>query len=313
MSMAFFSFCQRVVSSASSSFLSASSARSFSSRSADAASSSLASAISSISSRRTRRSTSSISMGRGVDLHPQPRTGLVDQVDRLVRQEPAGDVAVGQRGRRDQRGVGDPDAVMHLVAVLRPRRMPTVSSTDGSPTNTCWKRRSRAASFSMYLRYSSSVVAPTIRSSPRASIGLIMLPASMAPSPVAPAPTIVCSSSMKVMICPAEFLMSSSTALSRSSNSPRYLAPATMDPMSSETTVLSRRLSGTSPATMRWARPSTIAVLPTPGSPISTGLFLVRRLSTCTTRRISLSRPMTGSSLPSRARSVRFVEYFSSA
>ena len=191
--------------------------------------------------------------------------------------------------------------------------MPTVSSTDGSPTNTCWKRRSSAASFSMYLRYSSSVVAPTRRSSPRASIGLIMLPASIEPSPVAPAPTMVCSSSMNVMICPALFLMSSRTALSRSSNSPRYLLPATIEPRSSETTVLSRRLSGTSPATMRWARPSTIAVLPTPGSPISTGLFLVRRDSTCTTRRISVSRPMTGSSLPSLARAVRSVEYFSSA
>ncbi|SKU14107.1 Uncharacterised protein [Mycobacteroides abscessus subsp. abscessus] len=74
-----------------------------------------------------------------------------------------------------------------------------------------------------------------------------------------------------------------------------------------------RRLSGTSPATMRCARPSTMAVLPTPGSPISTGLFLVRRLKTCTTRRISVSRPITGSSLPSRARAVRSVEYFSSA
>ncbi len=29
-----------------------------------------------------------------------------------------GDVAVGQRGRRDQRGVGDAHAVVHLVAVL---------------------------------------------------------------------------------------------------------------------------------------------------------------------------------------------------
>ena len=38
-----------------------------------------------------------------------------------------------------------------------------------------------------------------MRSSPRASIGLIMLPASMAESPVAPAPTMVCSSSMKVI------------------------------------------------------------------------------------------------------------------
>jgi hypothetical protein len=32
--------------------------------------------------------------------------------------------------------------------------------------------------------------------------------------------------------------------------------------------------SGTSPLMMRWARPSTMAVLPTPGSPMSTGLFL---------------------------------------
>ena len=52
---------------------------------------------------------------------------------------------------------------------------------------------------------------------------------------------------------------------------------------------------------MRSARPSTIAVLPTPGSPISTGLFLVRRDSTWMVRRISSSRPITGSSLPSRA------------
>jgi hypothetical protein len=44
-----------------------------------------------------------------------------------------------------------------------------------------------------------------------------------------------------------------------------------------------------------------MAVLPTPGSPISTGLFLVRRLRIWMTRRISSSRPMTGSSLPLRA------------
>src|SRR5438445_266667 len=37
----------------------------------------------------------------------------------------------------------------------------------------------------MCLRYSSSVVAPTQRSSPRASIGLSMLPASIAPSDAA--------------------------------------------------------------------------------------------------------------------------------
>ncbi len=57
-----------------------------------------------------------------------------------------------------------------------------VSSTEGSRTITGWKRRSRAGSFSMCLRYSSSVVAPMQRSSPRASAGLSMLAASTAPS-----------------------------------------------------------------------------------------------------------------------------------
>src|SRR6184192_2928826 len=133
-----------------------------------------------------------------------------------------------------------------------------VSSTDGSRTITGWKRRSRAGSFSMCLRYSSSVVAPTHRSSPRARAGFSMLAASTAPS-AAPAPTSVWSSSMKQMILPSDSVSSLRTALRRSSNSPRYFEPATMAPMSSATSRLSRRPSGTSPATMRWARPSTIA------------------------------------------------------
>ena len=53
-----------------------------------------------------------------------------------------------------------------------PSRMATVSSTVGSPTRMGWKRRSRAASFSMCWRYSSRVVAPTHCSSPRDEHGL---------------------------------------------------------------------------------------------------------------------------------------------
>ena len=94
----------------------------------------------------------------------------------------------------------------------------------------------------------------------------------------------------------------------RSSKSPRYLAPASIAGMSSDTRCLPFRVAGTSPATIRWARPSAMAVLPTPGSPMSTGLFLVRRASTFITRRISSFRPITGSSLPRRARSVRSWE-----
>ncbi len=51
---------------------------------------------------------------------------------------------------------------------------------------------------------------------------------------------------------------------------------------------------GTSPAAMRWANPSTTAVLPTPASPVRIGLFCRRRISTSISWRISLSRPRIG-------------------
>ncbi len=148
----------------------------------------------------------------------------------------------------------------------------------------------------MYLRYSLSVVAPMHCSSPRDSAGLSMFEASMAPS-APPAPMIVCSSSMKRMTL-LEEVISLSTRLRRSSNSPRYLVPATSEARSSVSTLLPINTSGAVPSTIFCARPSTIAVLPTPGSPISTGLFLVLRARIWMTRWISLARPMTGSSLP---------------
>src|SRR3990167_2913136 len=46
---------------------------------------------------------------------------------------------------------------------------------------------------------------------------------------------------------------------------------------------------------MRCARPSTMAVLPTPGSPMSTGLFFVLRFKMWIKRSISVSRPTIGS------------------
>ena len=54
-----------------------------------------------------------------VDLHPEPRGRLVDEIDRLVGQEAVGDVAVRQGRRRDERGIGDPDAVVDLVALAQ--------------------------------------------------------------------------------------------------------------------------------------------------------------------------------------------------
>ena len=59
-------------------------------------------------------------LGHRVDLDPQPRGGLVDEVDRLVGQEAVGDVAVAELRGGDRRGVLDADLVVDLVALLEP-------------------------------------------------------------------------------------------------------------------------------------------------------------------------------------------------
>ena len=82
-----------------------------------------------------------------------------------------------------------------------------------------------------------------------------------------------------------------------SSNSPRYLVPASNVPMSNTITLFPNKLLGTFCETILSAKPSTIAVFPTPGSPINTGLFLVRLFNISIIRVISLSRANTGSSL----------------
>ena len=58
---------------------------------------------------------------------------------------------------------------------------------------------------------------------------------------------------------------------------------------------------------MRQASPSAIAVLPTPASPTSSGLFLRRRQRIWMTRSTSCSRPISGSILPSRGELVEVL------
>ena len=147
-----------------------------------------------------------------------------------------------------------------------------------------------------------------VRSSPLARAGFRMLEASMAPL-VRPAPTRVWISSMNRMISPSDSTTSLTTPLRRSSNSPWYFAPAIRAPMSSEKTLRSFRFSGTWPLTIFIAIPSDMAVLPTPGSPTRIGLFLVLRDRIWRTRRISSSRPITGSSFPAAAAWLRSMAY----
>ncbi|MET3264239.1 hypothetical protein ABIF38_005745 [Bradyrhizobium japonicum] len=85
---------------------------------------------------------------------------------------------------------------------------------------------------------------------------------------------------MNRIIGVGEFCTSSITERRRCSNSPFIEAPACIRPISSAQSLTLRSGGGTSPAAMRWANPSTTAVLPTPASPVRIGLFCRRRIST---------------------------------
>ena len=57
--------------------------------------------------------------GHGVDLGTDEGAGLVHQIDGLVRQEPVGDVPVGEGGSGNQGVILNLDAVKHLVPLLQ--------------------------------------------------------------------------------------------------------------------------------------------------------------------------------------------------
>ena len=149
-----------------------------------------------------------------------------------------------------------------------------------------------AASFSM-VRYSCGVVAPMQRRRPPASAGLRIPAASILPSAARPVPIKRCISSINRMISPLPSA-SSSTFKSRSSNSPRYLVPATSELAESSIKRLPRNSGGTLPSTMRCANPVTMVVLPTPESPIKIGLLRSLSIKVWMSCRISFSRPMSG-------------------
>ena len=163
--------------------------------------------------------------------------GLVDQVDRLVGQEAVGHVAGRQLGGGLERLVGDLQPVVLLVALRdalagsrsSPRRSAPRPGPAGSGAPARRPARCTCGTRRAWSRRSSAARRAT-------SAGLRMLAASTAPS-AAPAPTSVCSSSMNRTQLPL-FLTSSMIFFRRSSNSPRYLVPATSEPMSS----VSRRL-----------------------------------------------------------------------
>ena len=97
-----------------------------------------------------------------------------------------------------------------------PSSIAAVSATLGSSTFIDWKRRSSAASFSMYFLYSLKVVAPMTCISPLESAGYRMFAAFIPPS-LSPVPIRLCTSSIKRMMLPSR-LTSSISPLMRLSN-----------------------------------------------------------------------------------------------
>ena len=109
---------------------------------------------------------------------------------------------------------------------------------------------------------------------PLAKAGFKIFDASSVPPLADPAPIIVWISSMNKI----EFFCSPScfiTVLSLCSKSPRYLVPAISAPRSSEYIVIFSKTAGIFLSTIFLAKPSAIAVLPTPASPTRSGLFFL--------------------------------------
>ncbi len=142
----------------------------------------------------------------------------------------------------------------------------------GSLMITSWNLLLSAASFSMYFWYSLKVVEPMSLIFPLERSGFSICAAS--PFSWPHAPMMVWISSMKRMMSLVGSMASSKMDFILASNSPLYLVPATKVPISSKNILLFWSFSGTSPLVIFCANPSTTAVLPTPASPMSRGLFL---------------------------------------
>ncbi len=119
-----------------------------------------------------------------------PRSGLVDNIDCLVRQEAVCHIPIGEFDRGNKRLVGDLHLVVCLIflanALQNIDRRIDGRRFDMNRLEPALKR----PILSTCLRYSSGVVAPMHCSSPRDNAGLSMLEASTDPS-AAPAPIIV--------------------------------------------------------------------------------------------------------------------------
>ena len=245
-------------------------------------------------------------------LKAHARRRLVDQVDRFVRQEAIGDVAVAELRRGDQRLVGDRDLVVRFVAVaqaledldrLFDRRLADHDRLEAALQRRVLldvlaelveRRRADALQLAARQRRLDDVGGVDrafggARTDQR--VKLVDEQDDLA-------------GRAADLVHHALHALFEFAAILRAGDQPGEVER--------DDALVAQRL-GDVALDDALGQPSAIAVLPTPGSPIRAGLFLVRRLRIWITRSISLaSRPITGSSLFSRARAVRSRPYASS-
>src|ERR1700730_9675742 len=160
----------------------------------------------------------------------RPRACFVHDIDGLVRQETASNISIGKPNGCFQRLVGKLGFVMCLV--LRAQAFQNLNRFFER-----WRFDLNCLESAFERCIFFDVLAVLIEGGGSNALQF---------APAEPAPTIMCSSSMKRMTF-FERRISSITALIRSSNWPRYFVPATMSARSSVMTRLSRNNFGMLP------------------------------------------------------------------
>jgi len=203
----------------------------------------------------------------------QARSRLVDEVDRLVGQEPIADVALRQGRGGDERGVLDPDSV------VQPRTSPSAAQdgdgvldarlTDEDRLEAALERGVLLDVLAV-LRERGGADASQLaaRQGRLEHVGGVHGPFR---APRSHERVQLVDEQDVASVALLDFPQQPPSAGPRTP--PRYFVPATRAPRSSATTSLFLRPPERHYPRMRRARPSTMAVLPTPGSPIRTGLF----------------------------------------
>ena len=211
-----------------------------------------------------------------IDLRPQLGSRFIHQVDRLIRQEPVGNIPLAQNRRCHQRGILDPYPVMRFVPLPQSaqnrNRVFHRRLVDEYRLKPAFERGVFLDIFAIFVqRGGPDAMQLTARQHWFQQVARVHGPLGLP-----------CPHHRVQFVDEQNNLPLSRQDFLEHRLQPLFKFPAKLRAGNQRAHIerdhpLFFNPSGTSPRTILCANPSTIAVLPTPGSPISTGLFFVRR------------------------------------